>query len=184
MEHFNSICHNGTSAAAKMTTQPRANCEEGGGRGENGTQVPATIATSVAYSRPASPHNPPQPCGKGAGSLVTCPGHTKESTTRPRYVRVQSTPGPRPIQLSQFVRAHNCGLRSCVLLTNSSTSIGITHQTMGRRTTQPAGRQHSLAVAVASQPGSCTGQMKHPSGGTACATMAQQLPPRRAQQGK
>ena len=55
------------------------------------------------------------------------------------------------------------------------------HQGLPRLLVQvhcPANRQTAAGAAVANQPGSCTWQMKHPSGGKACATMAQGSCPR------
>ncbi len=60
---------------------------EVGGKRNKGTKVPVRRATGVAQQT-ASPHDPPQPCGKGASikSDVTCLSHTCK----------------RPIKLSSF----------------------------------------------------------------------------------
>ena len=78
--------------------------EEGGGRENKGTPVPMRKATSVAHAYPASPHNPPQPCGKGAGSVVTCSGHTQEPKANPAVI--------------PFVLAHKFRLRAVCLPQN------------------------------------------------------------------
>ncbi len=75
--------------------------EEGGGRENKGTPVPVGKATSVAHAYPASPHNPLQPCGKGAGSVVTCSGHTQEPKANPAVI--------------PFVLAHKFRLRAVCL---------------------------------------------------------------------
>ena len=107
-----------------------------------GTPAPVRKATSVAHAYPASPHNPPQPCGKGAGSVVTCPGHTQEPKANPAVI--------------PLCWHTNFG-GGCVPTTKPSSLIGTTYQPVGRCTAQPAGRQQ--AAAAASQPGSCTWQM-------------------------
>ena len=69
------------AAAEQSSTKPQWTSRE-----NKGTPAPVRKATSVAHAYPASPHNPPQPCGKGAGSVVTCPGHTQEPKANPAVI--------------------------------------------------------------------------------------------------